>query len=590
MIAANVLHDAQLRLARYYAQKLRQMNERFEQGGALLANDLSNFDQEMAQIRHWQNTLVDQGVLSPEHDRLLIEFALNILITQQPFDEQLAWAQSGLSAAQRLNDSYAECALLKTIGYALFKLGDLPSARDTVERALKLSQHLNDKYLETRVVLVLGQIMTDSGEFELAKQYLQHAIDLDALDTKSKIKINTWLGYMAYYQDDFDLAAVYVDDNIQLSRMLGDLSELANALVNRGMTYIDAGQDAEGIPLIQESLSLQRKLGEKNLIGHGLQTLVGYYVRIGALTQAQRYADEHLATAEEIGSPLERVWAHNNLAVINRERGDYQPAHEYLLQDQDFIATSNSVGSVIAHQYTLASVLLPLGKYAEAKALCLTLLADASPLLELKELLDLRDFLAQIALTEGSPGQAITLWREALSMSENQYVQQVRFYSSLANTYLMNEDIAEAQTCMNHAAQIETEHPDTSGMSFTLDARITQLKLYSRSGQRAAAQETLADLLNRVSNLEVIAPRLNTLAAASEYLAAHNDPRSIQLLSLIAHHPATPSLQRTICLNHRPTLERQFGSDVHNAAWEIGKTLSLAQTLTDLHAEFPSLE
>ncbi len=585
MITANVLQDAQVRLARYYAQKLRQMNERLEQGGALLTSTLNTFDQELAQIRHWQDYVVNQNGGSAEHDRLLVEFALNMLVTQQPFDEQMDWMQPGLAAAQRLGDLRSQSALLKDMSYALLRQGDLPAAREAAERALELAQQIKDKYLESRIVLRLGQVMSDGGDFELAQQYLQRALDLGDLDIKSKIKINTWLGYIAYCEDDFERSSGYIDDNIRLSRALGDLSELATALVNRGMTYLDTGKDHEGIPLIRESISIQRKLGEKNLIGHGLQTLVGYYVRLGALAEAQRYADEHLATAIEMGSPVEMVWAHGSLAAISRERGDYQRAYDYLMEDQAFVASSDSLGSAIFHHHTLASVLLPLGRYAEAKDLCLRLLADESPLLELKELLDLHDFLAQIATAEGNHDQAIVSWREALGLSTNQYAQQIRLHSALANACLPKGDFAQAQMSLIEAERIEHEQDDIRGLSVTVETRIVQARLHTRLGDLAAAKEVLCDSLNRVRNLEVIVPKLNALVAASEYWAAIGDVRSVQVLSFVAHHNGTPHTQRTTCISQQAQLTRQFGAEICDHHWEIGKTLSLDDVIdmTILH-------
>lgn len=586
MSAANILQGAELRLARYYAQKLRQMNEYMKQGGALLTTALNTFDQELAQIRYWQGYVVNQAGYSVEHDRLLVEFALNILVSQQPFDEQIAWLQPGLAATQRLNDHQSESALLKDMSYALLRQGDLPAARETAEQALKLAQQSNNKFLESGVILRLGQIMSDSGEFELAKQYLQHAIDLGDLDTKSKIKINTWLGYIAYCEDDFEASGSFIDENIRLSRALGDLSELATALVNRGMTYIDIGKDHEGIPLIRESISIQRKLGEKNLIGHGLQTLVNYYIRLGSLAEAQHYADEHMTIALEIGSPVELIWARGSLAAISRERGDYQRAYDYLLEDQQVVANSTSLGSMIYHQYTLASVLLPLGKYEEAKALCLRLLADESPLLEQRELSDLHNFLGWIAMAEENLDQAIAMWNEALTLAGNQSAQQITLRNQLANAYLLKGDSVQAQKEIITAQQIEHEQGGIRNLSVIVETRTIQSKLHIHLGELHMAKDALCDSLSLAREIEVIIPKLNILVAASEYLAAIGNLRSIQTLSLVAHHAGTPLFQRISCVNQQAKLAEQFGIEVSNHHWKIGEAMDVDSVLADLLVEW----
>jgi tetratricopeptide (TPR) repeat protein len=351
------------------------------------------------------------------------------------------------------------------------------------------------------------------------------------------------------------------------------------------MTYLDTGKNREGIPYIRESISIQRKLGEKNLIGHGLQTLVGYYVRLGSLAEAQLYADEHLAIATDIDSPVEVVWAHGSLAAISRERGDYQQAYDYLMGDQAFIANVSSLGSVIFHHHTLASVLLSLGRYTEAKDLCLRLLEDGSPLLELKELADLHGFLGRIAMVEGNVDQAVVSWREALSLCTNQYAQQILILSALADIYLLQGDFALAQEMIHEAESIEHEVEDIREMFGGVAARIVQAKLYVRLTDFAAAKAVLCESLNQVRNLETIVPRLNTLVAASEYLAALSDVRSVQLLSLVAHHTGTPHAQRTDSANRRSALAAQFASAVCDHHWEIGKTLILDEVITELLSE-----
>ncbi|GEM_PF-1894758 len=156
MIAPNALQSAELRLAKYYAEKLRQTTERYEQGGASLPGALKFFDQELAQIRHWQGYIVEQENGGAEYDRLRIDFALNTLVTHQSFDQQMDWVQPGLEAAQRLGDHRSESVLLKDMSYILLRQGDLPAARTVAERAFKLAQQVNDKMLEADTILRLG--------------------------------------------------------------------------------------------------------------------------------------------------------------------------------------------------------------------------------------------------------------------------------------------------------------------------------------------------------------------------------------------------------------------------------------------------
>ncbi|MFN8372924.1 MAG: tetratricopeptide repeat protein [Anaerolineae bacterium] len=581
MIPADVVQCASLRLARYYAHKLRQTKERLEQGGATLSATLNSLDQESAQIRHWQNYVAEGK--GADYDRLLIDFALNALAGQQPFDEQMTWVQPAIAAAQRLSDQRSESALLGNLSHLLLRQGNVKEAYATGERALELAEQVKDTRLQSSIILRLGQIMVDSGKFDAARQYLERLTALGDFDMRSKLRVNTWLGYMAYCENDFELASQYIDENIQLSRTLGDLSELATALVNRGSMCLAMGQDAVGVELVRESITLQRRLGEKNLMGNGLQALITYYCRVGALAAAQGYADEHLTVAREIGADTEMVWAHCNLAVISRERGEYQRAHAYLLEEKAFVEQSGSLTNRVFYEYVLASVLIPLGQYDEARDLCRQLLTEEeTQLLEVRDIAELHRFLAQIATAEGDFEQAAAALREALAVSEDLYDIQVTLYSALAETYLLAGDVAGAQQALAEVTRIEDEQESVRGTAVMTEARTVQAKLAMQTGDLSAAKSVLCDALQQVRSLEVIIPRLNVLIAALLYQAALGDARSVQVLSFVAHHSGTPHAQQAACKKQQTTLRQQFGSAECERRWELGKSLTLDECINSL--------
>jgi tetratricopeptide (TPR) repeat protein len=310
------------------------------------------------------------------------------------------------------------------------------------------------------------------------------------------------------------------------------------------------------------------------------------YTRLGSLAAAQPYADEHLVIAMEIGSPIEMVWAHGNLAAIAREKGDYQRAYAYLLEDKGFIENSDSLGSRIYHHFMLAGVLVPLGEYAQARDLCLSLLADASPMLESKDLLDIHNYLGQIARAEGNLDQAIASWVEALELSTNQYAQQIILHSTLADAYLRKEDFVQVQTHIDAANQIAHEQHDMPGMFVAAEAHTLQARLDIHLGKLEAAKVVLCDVLKQLHTLEVIIPRLNVLVAASEYLAAMGDSRSVEVLSVVAHHSGTPHAQRADSLKQYEALVGQLGARECGHYWELGKTLALADIFAELLAEW----
>jgi tetratricopeptide (TPR) repeat protein len=575
MIYTDVVRSAALRVAQHYVQQLQRTREQIEAGHT---QTLAALEKDLVQIRHWQMCIAEETNPTADYDPVLVQFGLNTLIHYQPFHEQFLWVQSGLAAAQRLQDKTSQSNLQRDLSYVLMRQGDVVAARSAAEEALTLAQQVKSKILEARAIFRLGQIMTDSGDLEEAQRYLQRALDLGELDTKSHIRINTWLGYIAYCEQDFDKSAAYIDENIQLSRALGDHSELATALVNRGMTYVEAEQGALGIPLIRESIALQRKLGEKHLIGHGLQTLAGYYIRIGALSEAQLYAQEHLKVAQELGSPVEIVWARTYLAAINRERGDYVEAHELLMQDAAFLAQSDSVTTRLAYEHTLASVLVRMGAYDEARRLCEGLLAEESMLLGVNEVLDLHDFLGQIALSMNQPEKAIMHWRNGLAASSNQYAQQIGLYSAIAHAHLLSGGWSQAQAVLDAAQHIADSQQDAPELYQTAMMRAAQVQLTMQEGHLDKGRALLCTALRQVQHMEVIAPRLTVLLASAEYLIARGDARGAQVISVVSNQPGS---NQQLCKALRERMISQTDPTEWERQWQIGLTRTLDQAIDD---------
>jgi tetratricopeptide (TPR) repeat protein len=578
MIYSDVVRNAELRVAQHYVQQLQRTRKQIEAGNT---QALTSLDQDLVQIRHWQARLAEAAIQGVDCDSVLMQFGLHLLMGYQPFDEQAQWIETGLAAARRLGDKTSETNLLCDLSYVLMRQGEMVAARAAAEQALALAKMLKSKVLQSRVILRLGQVMTDTGEFEKARRYLQRALDLGELNSKSRIKINTWLGYIAYYENDFDQSAAYIDENIHLSRSLGDLSELATALVNRGMTYIEAERGEEGIPLIRESIALQRKLGEKHLIGHSLQTLSGYYIRIGALTEAEPYAQEHLKMAQEIESPLEAVWARTYLAAINRERGEYTQAHELLMQDAAFVAQSDSLTTRLIYEHTLASVLLRMGAYDEAQQLCERLLTEESPLLGVNEIVDLYDFLGQMALVANQPTAAIQHWQNGLAASSNQYAQQIGLYSAIAQTHLLNGQLDQARAALNAAQQIANILPNASGFSQSAVMCAGQAQLALKEGRMNQGRELLCSTLRQIQRLEVVRPRLNVLLVCAAYLTTRGDAHGVQVMAVLSNQPDSVH-QGQLYSELKNQLMAQIDPSDWEQQWQNGLTRTLDQTIAEL--------
>src|SRR5258708_21905309 len=137
MAVSESLYNAELRLARHYVNKLHQIHEQYQHGGALMTTSLLAYDAEWSQIRHWYERVTAIAASDDESARLVTEFARFMLIARQTYEEILEWLQAGLDAARHLADPVKEAFMLQELSYIALDRGETEKSRVYAEESLK---------------------------------------------------------------------------------------------------------------------------------------------------------------------------------------------------------------------------------------------------------------------------------------------------------------------------------------------------------------------------------------------------------------------------------------------------------------------
>ena len=130
------------------------------------------------------------------------------------------------------------------------------------------------------------------------------------------------LGNMAKFRSNPDEAIQHYTEGLRLLRATEDLKGLLVALNNLATLYIERGDLATALPLLEESLALKRAVGDRRGVAVGLMNYGEVLKTQGHYQRAQDITQEGYAIFEDLGDMQGLAMASNNLGEIAAAQGD----------------------------------------------------------------------------------------------------------------------------------------------------------------------------------------------------------------------------------------------------------------------------
>ncbi|MCC6612862.1 MAG: tetratricopeptide repeat protein [Anaerolineae bacterium] len=179
VIATPSVQSAQSRLTRHYLDKLRKANDGVRRGPGNRQHWHRVMEQDWEQIKQRQAWAAARTTAEPEQARLCTLFTIataDILRVQLTSDEQLAWTQQALAAAQSLHDGEAERTLLYQAAFLSLTSEKLDLAEQYVHQLLALPQSTQDDLSLGRAWYILGTLDFTRGALDEALDYYKRSI------------------------------------------------------------------------------------------------------------------------------------------------------------------------------------------------------------------------------------------------------------------------------------------------------------------------------------------------------------------------------------------------------------------------------
>ncbi len=176
------------------------------------------------------------------------------------------------------------------IGLYYLIIGDNEEALVSYNKSLEIYKNQGKKISIAFVQKQCGYAYFLMGNFEEALEYYDKAFSV-----LNEARPQTWRFILSDLADvliqvgDFDKALEYLEQLMPIHVGLNDQHGISMVLTGQGMIYWQKGMKEKGLELIEKSLEIRSKIGDKPREAASLSYLIKFNVELGNVTKAKDY-------------------------------------------------------------------------------------------------------------------------------------------------------------------------------------------------------------------------------------------------------------------------------------------------------------
>lgn len=359
-------------------------------------------------------SLIDQNLLREEETDDEPRFGMLETIREYAL-ERLAASGAMAALGQRHADYYLALAeradpLLETPQQAL-ELDRLHREYDNLRAALDWFADTGQAEPGFRLAVALWRFWEIRGHLTEGRARLAQMLALPqaAMRTKMRMKALYAAGVLADAQCDYDSARSLFEENLAISREVGDPSSVASALINLGNIAYVQGNYELAHSSYNEALDIFRDLAESLGIAWSLKSLANVAQRRGDYAAARRLYEEELEMWRRVSIPGSVAVGLNDLGNVANAQGDHATARSAYEQSLAIFREIGNEGGAAIALHNLGNVVSAQGEYAAARALYEQSLAIAQTLGDKRGIAHLLESFANLAVMQAQPDRAVRL-------------------------------------------------------------------------------------------------------------------------------------------------------------------------------------
>jgi diguanylate cyclase (GGDEF)-like protein len=255
----------------------------------------------------------------------------------------LATALEGAQLAQGLGDVLREARLLALAASAYLEVSEPADALVLLEQALTCMEGADDPGLEAEILHAAGWAMKEVGRASAGRELALRALDrataaehrgvrADALVSLGDIEADIAAAMPESPEREavLDRAQQALATAVELARATGKTDFEARALGNAGAVWALRGKH-------EIAIEIQRRALEMMLEGGDIHAAIEAHLRLGRSERAlgrNELAKQHLLRSLELArerkAKFDEARAHEELAVVGEDEGDFETAYRHL--------------------------------------------------------------------------------------------------------------------------------------------------------------------------------------------------------------------------------------------------------------------
>ena len=227
--------------------------------------------------------------------------------------------------------------------------------------------------------------------------------------------VEMWLATALLQQSQFEVAMDHVQNGLNLLADSEDFWMRANCLRLLGVMALNEGDLATAEKLLDECLTLCRRIGEQRIQTYARATLGVISMMRGDYGRSQQWFNEAMELSRQLGDRLSRVELLRDQGVLAIQQGHYAIAAELLAQSKQI---SSEIGRPIAGKITCAQGVIHYrqGDIEGAKALFQNGMASAKAMGNHAGVAECLQQLAMLTFEEGMSDHAEQLLQDAYAI------------------------------------------------------------------------------------------------------------------------------------------------------------------------------
>jgi tetratricopeptide (TPR) repeat protein len=285
--------------------------------------------------------------------------------------DEAANASAAIDLLLKANDPDRAKALAAQLSLACEVVGDWQAWEDVVNRSISITESCPDPLFDVSILSSQANLLRYRREFQPAL-ILASKIYPRAQEAQDKMLIANaakLLGCLRMDVGDAAGALPLLEESLALNRELGLRHEIGKCLYNLGTVHRACGRTSEAVAHFEQDLEICTEVGDISGAAETMNTLALTHMEVGEFSKSERYQREALKIFESIGNPHKVSMVCNDLAISLRHQGKVQEALSLHLEDIERSHASGNVSGEALAKANAAVLMVELDRSEEAERL-----------------------------------------------------------------------------------------------------------------------------------------------------------------------------------------------------------------------------